>query len=261
MNKAIGYKMTHDTGFAPNPFHGALTLATCKPAIRRTRVKDDWVAGFASKALVQNARAYGVSIPYGGLVYLMQLTEEPLELAAYFNDVRFLKKRPVLDSNDAELRSGDNIYWRDADGLYRQVPNKSHSVDEALHDTSGKNALVSTRFWYFGRNCFVPLGGWKALMGSELSSGRTFYCPDRFVEGVLDQLKVMGMKPGIHGRPCIWDEAAEKACGEVLQEQMAASTCSPPKSSARIASVRDCGLPDAGTRAPGSTSPKPTACR
>lgn len=261
MNKAIGYKMTHDTGFAPNPFHGALTLATCKPAIRRTRAKDDWVAGFASKALVQNARAHGASIPYGGLVYLMQLTEEPLELSAYFNDVRFLKKRPVLDSNDAVLRSGDNIYWRDADGLYRQAPNNSHNSDETLHDTSGKNALVSTRFWYFGRNCFVPLGGWKALMGSALSSGRTFYCPDRFVEGVLDQLKEMGMKPGIHGRPCIWDETAKKTCGDGLQEQEAASTCSPTKSSARIASVRDCSRPDAGTRAPGSTSPKPTACR
>ncbi|WP_198140678.1 Nmad2 family putative nucleotide modification protein [Polaromonas naphthalenivorans] len=30
------YLMTHDSGFAPNPFHGTLTLATCKPGIRRT---------------------------------------------------------------------------------------------------------------------------------------------------------------------------------------------------------------------------------
>ena len=27
--------MTHDTGFAPNPFFDVLTLATCKPGIRR----------------------------------------------------------------------------------------------------------------------------------------------------------------------------------------------------------------------------------
>ena len=45
----MGYKLRHDTGFAPNPFHGFLTLATCKPAIRRCRAKGDWVAGFASK--------------------------------------------------------------------------------------------------------------------------------------------------------------------------------------------------------------------
>ena len=213
MNTAMGYKMTHDTGFAPNPFHGALTLATCKPAVRRTRAKGDWVAGFTSKALVQNARERGVSIPYGGLVYLMQITEEPLELSAYFNDPRFLKKRPSLDARDPEIRSGDNIYWRDADGLYQQLPNNSHDQDAKIHDTSGKNVLISTRFWYFGRNCFVPPSGWKVLMGKELSIGRTFYCPDRFVEGVLEYLKEMDMKPGIHGRPCLWDEAAKRKCG------------------------------------------------
>ena len=213
MNKAMGYKMTHDTGFAPNPFHGALTLATCKPAVRRTRGRGDWVAGFTSKALVQNAREHGVSIPYGGLVYLMQVTEEPLELSAYFNDPRFLKKRPSLDARDPEVRSGDNIYWRDADGLYQQLPNNSHEQDAKIHDTSGKNALVSARFWYFGRNCFVPPGGWKELKGRELSTGRTFYSPDRFVEGMLDHLKEMDMKPGIHGRPCMWDETAKSNCG------------------------------------------------
>lgn len=219
MNKAMGYKMTHDTGFAPNPFHGALTLATCKPAVRRKRSKGDWVAGFASKALVQSAREYGVSIPYGGLVYLMQVTEEPLDLSAYFNDPRFLKKRPILDARDPEIRTGDNIYWRDADGLYQQLPNNSHEQEAKIHDTSGKNALVSTRFWYFGRNCFVPPGGWKVLMGQELSIGRTFYCPDRFVEVMLDHLQEADMKPGIHGRPCMWDETAKRKCGDRLQEQ------------------------------------------
>jgi hypothetical protein len=31
------YKMTHDSGFAPNPFYDILTLATCKPGIRKTK--------------------------------------------------------------------------------------------------------------------------------------------------------------------------------------------------------------------------------
>ena len=29
------YVMTSDSGFAPNPFHGACTLACCKPKIRK----------------------------------------------------------------------------------------------------------------------------------------------------------------------------------------------------------------------------------
>lgn len=30
------YAITRDLGFAPNPFHGFCTLATCKPGIRKT---------------------------------------------------------------------------------------------------------------------------------------------------------------------------------------------------------------------------------
>ena len=52
----ICYKMTHDKGFAPNPYFDVLTLATCKPAIRRTKKDGDWVAGFVSKALVNNSK-------------------------------------------------------------------------------------------------------------------------------------------------------------------------------------------------------------
>ena len=212
MTKALGYRMTHDTGFAPNPFYGALTLATCKPAVRRTRKMGDWVAGFASKALRHNAAAQGVPIPHNGLVYLMQVTEEPLELSDYFNDPRFLNKRPLLNALAPEVQCGDNIYWRDADGLYQQLPNKSHQPDAKSRDTSGKNALVSTRFWYFGRKCFIPAGDWKVLMGKDLSNGRTFYCPDRFVEAVLDHLEDSNMKPGIHGKPCMWNEMAKGTC-------------------------------------------------
>jgi hypothetical protein len=49
--RLFAYKMTHDTGFAPNPFHGACTLATCKPQIRLHKRVGDWIAGFTSKRL------------------------------------------------------------------------------------------------------------------------------------------------------------------------------------------------------------------
>mgnify|MGYP000925642744 CR=1 FL=1 len=35
--KVISYVVAYDYGFAPNPFHGFLTLATCKPQIRRSK--------------------------------------------------------------------------------------------------------------------------------------------------------------------------------------------------------------------------------
>jgi hypothetical protein len=36
---------------------------------------------------------------------------------------------------------------------------KPHTRAEALHDTSGANALVAGRFYYFGRKRFMPDGG------------------------------------------------------------------------------------------------------
>jgi len=41
------YKVAHDGGSAPNPFHGVCTLAICKPAIRRVAKKGDVVVGLA----------------------------------------------------------------------------------------------------------------------------------------------------------------------------------------------------------------------
>ncbi|WP_347927045.1 hypothetical protein [Pseudomonas helvetica] len=39
MSRIYSYVITHDHGFAPNPHGGVLTLATCKPVIRRTAEK------------------------------------------------------------------------------------------------------------------------------------------------------------------------------------------------------------------------------
>jgi Nucleotide modification associated domain 2 len=44
------YIVTHDTGFAPNPFFGFCTLACCKPGIRKHADKLDWIVGLTPKA-------------------------------------------------------------------------------------------------------------------------------------------------------------------------------------------------------------------
>ena len=35
MSKGYSYIVARDFGFAPNPFNGVLTLATCKPIVRK----------------------------------------------------------------------------------------------------------------------------------------------------------------------------------------------------------------------------------
>ena len=44
MPRLFTYVIPNDGGFAPNPFIGVCTLNCCKPVIRRTTQKGDWVA-------------------------------------------------------------------------------------------------------------------------------------------------------------------------------------------------------------------------
>lgn len=69
------YVLRSDTGFAPNPFYGYCTLATCKPDIRRLARIGDWVIGTGS---VEN-------VGPGRLVYAMRV-EAVLTLDQYDED-------------------------------------------------------------------------------------------------------------------------------------------------------------------------------
>ncbi len=102
VQRLFTYLMTHDSGFAPNPFQGVLTLATCKPGIRRTKNPGDWIAGFASAALVRSSKELGLTIKPNGLVYLMRIGEV-LPLAKYFEDPRFKEKKPSPKSVKAGI--------------------------------------------------------------------------------------------------------------------------------------------------------------
>ena len=50
MKKAFSYVVARDYGFAPNPFYGVLTLATCKPIIRNNAQVNDFIIGNATAA-------------------------------------------------------------------------------------------------------------------------------------------------------------------------------------------------------------------
>ena len=56
--KMWSYRIVHDKQFAPNPFKGVLTLATCKPLIRRSKESESgvWLAGFAAYSVKDGLR-------------------------------------------------------------------------------------------------------------------------------------------------------------------------------------------------------------
>ena len=122
--RLFSYKLTHDGGFAPNPFWGALTLATCKPLIRLHKRPGDWIAGFTSAALCDDA------VGQERLIYLMQVHRK-MPIAQYFRDPEFRNKIPTRNSAQQIERVGDNIYRPKsasarAPSDFRQVPNDSH---------------------------------------------------------------------------------------------------------------------------------------
>lgn len=214
--------MTHDSGFAPNPYHGRLTLATCKPGIRLTKKVGEWVAGFASNELVSKAQSHKLNIPAGGLIYLMKISEV-LPLGDYFNDPRFQSKKPAYHPDSTLDRiqdDGDNIYSHDDHHDWTWHQNRNHPSHHQQDDTKGRNVLISEEFYYLGRNCIIPAEGWKAV-GVNVPHGPSYYgysSEPEAVERIINILKEKGFSTGISGQPCLTMD--KQNCSKVTCESI-----------------------------------------
>ena len=143
--RLYSYVVRYDYGFAPNPFFGFGTLATCKPRIRQTAQLGDWIVGTGSR---QNGLG-------GHLVYAMQVSET-LTFEAYWRDKRFRKKRPNLRGS-LKRAFGDNIYHRNRKTKRWLQENSHHSRNggrtnlfNLQRDTGVNRVLVAARFTYWG---------------------------------------------------------------------------------------------------------------
>jgi putative DNA base modification enzyme with NMAD domain len=162
------YVVDRDFGFAPNPFHGYCTLATCKPAIRSTATVGDWVFGMGGARLDATGRC----------VFAMEITEK-LSFDQYWSDPRFAVKRPVRNGSRTML-VGDNIYHRASRTASWQQEDSHHSAEDGTanvynleRDTSSNNVLISKRFLYFGRNApEVPANILKTIGYKNIRSHR-----------------------------------------------------------------------------------------
>lgn len=137
MSRLIAYVVKHDYGFAPNPYGGFLTLATCKPGIRDAARVGDVLLGTGS---VRN-------VGCDGLIYAARISEI-VSTAAYGDQARFAIKRPVAGQGK-ERQLGDNIYHLDGD-QWVQRQNPFHDEGNQATDLSSLRVLVCSEFWYFG---------------------------------------------------------------------------------------------------------------
>lgn len=128
-NSIYFYKMTADNGGAPCVHKGVLSLAICKPQIRRTAEVDDLVFGFGGKRLG------------GRLIYAAFVTDKP-EVGDYYKKL--------------EYRARPDCIYRALEGRPKLKANaRFHTEDDQSGTDVGKrfekaHVLLSDDFRYFG---------------------------------------------------------------------------------------------------------------
>jgi hypothetical protein len=145
MSQLFIYVVDRDFGFAPNPFHGKCTLATCKPMLRKKAEVGDWIIG------VGGSRLHAT----GKCVVAMKVTQK-LSFNEYWLSPEFRDKRPVRNGS-RKMMVGDNIYYCDPHSAKWSQADSHHSNEDGtvnehnlVNDTQVDFVLLSSHFYYFG---------------------------------------------------------------------------------------------------------------
>lgn len=189
--KFFSYVVARDYGFAPNPFNGICTLATCKPEIRRIAGPGDWVLGTGSADL-KCARH---------LIYAMKVTEK-ISFNEYWSNPKYNCKKPVMNGS-LKTMYGDNIYYYN--GQQWIQADSHHSLDDGsvnLHnlnrDTKVDAVLISECFFYFGdQYLMIP----SELAERICKSGPGFRYAENSAAEALIKLIESKYSPGYIGDP------------------------------------------------------------
>jgi hypothetical protein len=128
MTRIWRYVLANDNGMAPCSEDGILTLACRKPGIRKSAQRGDWVIGFLPK-----------SMP-GRIAWVGQVADV-LPLGEY--EQKYTGRRDAIYRLNGHAADGAEILHPLRDDYH---------VDRRQTDFRGKNALVFSRFWYWGGN-------------------------------------------------------------------------------------------------------------
>ena len=183
MGEVYLYVVARDFGFAPNPFHGCCTLATCKPGIRKTCEPGDWVIGMGGNRLNATGRC----------VFAMRVSHK-LTFDEYWASPEYFDKRPVRNGTKKML-VGDNIYHHDGvRKAWCQADSHHSGVDGTVNmhnlrvDTSADAVLISRHFFYFGSKApEVPRQLLDAIGYKNARSYRVF--DEQTCRGLIDWLQ------------------------------------------------------------------------
>lgn len=193
------YVVARDYGFAPNPFNGVCTLATCKPDIRQRAHVGDWIAGIASVSYNRTP----------SLIYVMRV-DEVLTYDSYWNDPRFQSKKPSRTSSIKRL-FGDNIYHKDIRDEWVQL-DSHHSLSSGMpnnrniaNDTQSEGVLVGRRFAYWGSTAIPIPERFLNFDGLTITLGRGYknHFPDALVNEFVHWFESLQIQ-GYQAKPFMW---------------------------------------------------------
>lgn len=178
------YVIATDAGSAPNYDPPAVTLAVCKPGIRKKAKVGDLVLAFAGAELKPFS---GHSVVWAGIV------SEVLTFTEYWNDRRFASKKP-----DRTVVP-DNFYKPTGNGDFDWQPNPVHGPEKKNRDTGGLNVLVFDHAWRFG--AFGPL--LPEDFGLRMNGGRRKEKVADLTDSVWQRLEIW-----LNAQPLVTIEAA-----------------------------------------------------
>ncbi|MDA7984040.1 MAG: hypothetical protein MPJ52_00545 [Alphaproteobacteria bacterium] len=195
------YIVARDYGFAPNPFYGFCTLATCKPFIRGCAKTEDWVVGIGSKKCDR----------VNHIVFAMRVTDT-MTFDEYWNDPRFLSKRPHLVGSMKQA-FGDNIYHHSPESPDWIQENSHHSLrdgsvnwENVRNDTQKNRVLVSEDFAYWGGSGpFIPEIFHEHLPRRQ--GHRSRFC-EQFITDFIKWIRSRE-ESGYLGEPLEWQKASD----------------------------------------------------
>jgi len=182
MTRFYRYVLADDNGTAPCPQDGILTLATCKPVIRRAARPGDLIAAFAPSPFPQGMLAYAGRA--------LEVVEWPEYVGRHAypgrNDAVYAF---LLNGQVARLRMGYH-------------PNER----QMIQDLSGPVLIFDpSETWYFGTNpqALPTHLQWCSIGGQGSGTGRGHRVDEVYVdadESLLTWLK-RTYAPGFYGAP------------------------------------------------------------
>ena len=195
--------MDHDYGFAPNPFWGVMTLATCKSNLRRSgNLKiGDWVIAAGGNVLHEYKEH---------LIFAMKV-EKIITFDDYWNNPDFQCKKPTFNGSVMQMY-GDNVYHTNPQTKEVIQEICAHTIggknpkdtEQYASDVRGKNVLISTNFYYFGANAPKLPDEFKH-MASTVRDIEYYHIDEETIMKFVDWLQ-SNYEVGIHGDPINWKE-------------------------------------------------------